>query len=105
MTRVHDLGHARAGDKGNISNISVTAYDAAAWDRLRRDLTAERVAAIFAAIGAGPVTRYELPRLHALNFVIQNALGGGVSRSLSIDPHGKSLSTLMLTIELPEETP
>ncbi|NPD21226.1 AtuA-related protein [Alterinioella nitratireducens] len=104
MTRVHDLGHARAGDKGNTSNISVTAYDAAAWDRLRRDLTAERVAEIFATIGAGPVTRYELPRLHALNFVIQNALGGGVSRSLSIDPHGKSLSALMLTIELPEET-
>lgn len=102
MTRVHDLGHARAGDKGNTSNISVIAYDSAGWKRLRRDLTADRVAETFAAIGAGPVTRYELPRLHALNFVIQNALGGGVSRSLSIDPHGKSLSALMLTIEMPE---
>lgn len=102
MTRVHALGHARAGDKGNISNISVIAYDAAGWERLRRELTAEKVSKTFAAIGAGPVTRYELPRLHALNFVIHNALGGGVSRSLSIDPHGKSLSALMLTIELPK---
>jgi hypothetical protein len=102
MTRVHDLAHARAGDKGNTSNIVVVAYDAAGWERLRRELTAERVAASFSAIGAGPVTRYELPRLAALNFVIENALGGGVSRSLSIDPHGKSLSALMLTIDLPD---
>jgi len=102
MTRVHDLGHARAGDKGNTSNIVVVAYDAAGWERLLRDLTAERVAAAFAPIGAGPVTRYELPRLAALNFVIENALGGGVSRSLSIDSHGKALSALMLTLEMPD---
>ena len=105
MTRVHDLAHARAGDKGNTSNVVVVAYDAEGWRRLLRDLTAERVAATFGAVGAGLVTRYELPKLRAMNFVIENALGGGVSRSLSIDPHGKSLSALMLTIELPEDSP
>lgn len=105
MTLVHALAHARAGDKGNTSNIVVVAYDAPAWERLLRQLTADRVAVAFAPLGAGPVTRYELPRLHALNFVIENALAGGVARSLAIDPHGKSLSALLLTIDLPDEEP
>lgn len=103
MVRVYDLGHSRAGDKGNTSNVSVIAYDEAAWAVLRRHLTAERVRAAYAHLGAGPVTRYELPRLSALNFVIENVLGGGVTRSLAQDMHGKSLSTLILTIELPED--
>lgn len=103
MVLVYDLGHSRAGDKGNTSNVSVIAYDAAAWAVLRRHLTAERVLAAYAHLGAGPVRRYELPRLRALNFVIENALGGGVTRSLAQDMHGKSLSTLMLTIELPDD--
>ena len=99
--RVYDLAHARAGDKGNTSNISVIAYSDEAWQVLRRELTPERVLAHFRHLTAGPVRRYELPQLHALNFVIENALGGGVTRSLAIDPHGKSLSALMLTITLP----
>jgi hypothetical protein len=103
MTRVHDLAHARAGDKGNTSNIVVVAYDVAAWARLSRQLTVARVSDAFGSLGAGPVTRYELPQLHAMNFVVENALAGGVSRSLAIDPHGKSLSALMLWIELPDE--
>lgn len=103
MVLVYDLGHSRAGDKGNTSNVSVIAYDAAAWAVLRRHLTAERVLAAYAHLGANPVRRYELPCLRALNFVIENALGGGVTRSLAQDMHGKSLSTLMLTIELPDD--
>jgi hypothetical protein len=99
--RVYDLGHARAGDKGNTSNISVTAYSEEAWSVLRRELTQDVVLARFRHLGAGPVRRYEMPQLRALNFVIENALGGGVTRSLAIDPHGKSLSALMLTITLP----
>ena len=99
--RVYDLAHARAGDKGNTSNISVVAYSDEAWQVLRRELTPERVLAHFRHLATGPVRRYELPQLRALNFVIENALGGGVTRSLAIDPHGKSLSTLMLTITLP----
>jgi hypothetical protein len=99
--RVYDLAHARAGDKGNTSNISVTAYDQAGFSVLRKELTPEVVLGHFKHLGAGPVRRYELPQLRALNFVIENALGGGVTRSLAIDPHGKSLSALMLTIVLP----
>jgi hypothetical protein len=99
--RVYDLGHARAGDKGNTSNISVTAYSDEAWKVLHRQLTSEIVLAHFMHLTAGPVRRYEVPQLRALNFVIENALGGGVTRSLAIDPHGKSLSALMLTITLP----
>src|SRR3546814_17041439 len=78
------------------------SYDETSWHILRRHLTAERVLAAYAHLGAGPVTRYELPLLRALNFVIENALGGGVTRSLAQDMHGKSLSTLILTIEMPE---
>ena len=102
MPRVYDLGHSRAGDKGDTSNVSVIAYDEAAWEILRRELTAERVMAAYAHIAKGPVTRYELPKLRALNFVIERALGGGVTRSLRQDMHGKSLSTLILTVELPD---
>ena len=99
--KVHALAHARAGDKGNTSNVSVVAYDDAAWKILREQLTVERVMDAYAHIAKGPVTRYELPKLKALNFVIENALGGGVTISLAQDAHGKSLSYLMLDIELP----
>jgi hypothetical protein len=101
MIRVYDLAHSRAGDKGDISNISVIAYDAKGWEILREQLTAERVMKAFAHVAKGPVKRYELPKLQALNFVIDRALGGGVTRSLAQDVHGKSYSNLMLTIELP----
>ena len=101
MIRVYDLGHSRAGDKGDISNISVIAYDEKGWNILRDQLTPERVMQAFAHTAKGPVVRYELPKLRALNFVIDGALGGGVTRSLAQDAHGKSLSSLMLTIELP----
>jgi len=101
MPRVYDLAHSRAGDKGNTSNISVIAYDEAGWKVLREQLTESRVMDAFAHIASGPVTRYELPKLMALNFVIEGALGGGVTRSLAQDAHGKSLSSLMLTIEVP----
>ena len=98
--KVYELGHARAGDKGNTSNVSVIAYDERAWELLRDQLTVERVMAAYSHIAQGPVTRYELPKLRALNFVIENALGGGVTISLAQDAHGKSLSYLMLDIEL-----
>ena len=99
--RVYDLAHCRAGDKGNTSNVSVTAYEETDWAFLRDNLTEERVMAAYAHIAQGPVRRYELPKLKALNFVIDNALGGGVTISLAQDIHGKSLSNVMLTIELP----
>jgi hypothetical protein len=98
--KVYELGHARAGDKGNTSNVSVVAYNDAAWRILREQLSVERVMAAYAHVAKGPVTRYELPKLQALNFVIENALGGGVTISLAQDAHGKSLSYLMLGIDL-----
>ena len=99
--RVYDIAHCRAGDKGNTSNVSVTAYEETDWAFLRDNLTEERVMAAYAHIAKGPVHRYELPNLKAFNFVIENALGGGVTISLAQDIHGKSLSNVMLAIELP----
>jgi len=100
MIRLHDIAHSRAGDKGNTSNISVIAYDAEGWEIIQQHLSIEVVKEAFAHITNGAVFRYELPKLQALNFVIEGALGGGVTRSLAQDPHGKSLSSLMLSITL-----
>jgi hypothetical protein len=101
---VHDLAHARSGDKGNTSNVAVIAYDEAGFEILRTQLTAERVMAAYAHLAEGPVERYELPKLRALNFVIHKALAGGVTRSLRIDPHGKTLSSIVLGIRVPGST-
>ena len=98
MKRVllHKLAHARAGDKGNRSNISVIPYDAGDFDLLREQLTEEVVLDVFRHRGATQVVRYELPNLPAFNFVIDNALEGGVNDALNLDGHGKSLSFLLL---------
>ena len=87
--RLHRLAHARAGDKGNVSDITVIAYEPGDYEFLRAQVTAERVREHFADIAGGPVQRYELPRLHALKFVLHDALGGGVTRTVSLDAHGK----------------
>ncbi|WP_038937087.1 AtuA-related protein [Bradyrhizobium japonicum] len=100
--KLRELAHARAGDKGNISNISVIALEAGDYAFLLEHVTAERVKLHFADIVAGKVERYEMPALGALNFVLHDALGGGVTRSLSLDAHGKSLSSCLLELELPE---
>ena len=101
---LHQLAHARAGDKGDTSNISVWVNDPADYAVVREQLTAERIKAAFPRLIRGTVTRYELPQLQGLNFVMQNALEGGVNTSLNLDSHGKSWSFLLLglTIELPE---
>lgn len=98
MNRVllHKLAHARAGDKGNCSNISVIPYDPANFPLLKRQLTEEVVLNVFRHRGATRVIRYELPKLPAFNFVIENALEGGVNDALNLDGHGKSLSFLLL---------
>jgi hypothetical protein len=100
--RLHQLAHARAGDKGNSCDISVIAYAPGDYEFLREQVTADRVREHFADIVRGPVQRYELPRLHALKFVLHDALGGGVTRTVSLDAHGKSLSSCLLELELPE---
>ena len=93
---LHAIAHGRAGDKGDASNISVIAYRAEAWEAISDQVTVARVLALFAPLGATSVRRYELPNLMALNFVIENALGGGVNASPAVDRHGKTLSFLAL---------
>ena len=98
--KLRQLAHARAGDKGNTSNISLIAYEARDYPMLAREVTAQRVKQHFGAVVKGDVTRYELPGLGALNFVLEDALAGGVTRSLVLDAHGKSLSSLLLDLDI-----
>ena len=103
---VHAIAHGRAGDKGDTSNVSVIAYRPEAWPHLLEQVTEEKVLAAFAHLGVTRCRRYELPNLRALNFVIENALQGGVNFSLGLDRHGKTLSFLLLgevEVEVPEE--
>jgi hypothetical protein len=100
--KLRAIAHSRTGDKGDTSNISVIAYRDEDYPLLVEHVTAERVKAHFAGSVYGEVTRYELPRIGALNFVLRKALGGGVTRSLALDAHGKSLSSALLDLELPD---
>jgi hypothetical protein len=100
--QLHALAHSRAGDKGDISDLSVIAYHPDDYAFLAKHVTAVRVKAHFADIVRGSVERYEVPALHALKFVMNHALGGGVTRTLNLDIHGKSLSSSLLELELPE---
>lgn len=99
-TLLYDLAHARTGDKGNRVNISVIAHDPAHWEQLVQEVTADRVAEHFAARQPTAVTRYLLPKLHAMNFVLDDVLDGGVNDSLNLDMHGKSLSYHLLTMKI-----
>ena len=92
--------HCRSGDKGNTSNISVIAYAPELYLCIKDQLTEARFRDFYAGVVTGPVTRYPVDGLHALNFVAEGALGGGVSRSLCLDNYGKSLSARILAFEL-----
>ena len=89
--KLRDIAHSRTGDKGNISNISVIAFDAKLYPLLCSQVTAERVKALFAGIVMGEVVRYELPNLGAVNFLIQGLLGEGATSSLRLDAQAKAL--------------
>lgn len=101
--KLGEIAHSRAGDKGDTVNISVIAYDPDQYRRLERHVTADRVRERFREIVAGDVVRYELPHIGALNFVMRKALGGGVTRTLAIDIHGKALSAAILDLDLPDQ--
>ncbi|MBP8692096.1 MAG: hypothetical protein KBI20_07580 [Sedimentibacter sp.] len=98
--KLWDIAHSRTGDKGNISNLSLIVYDMENYEMIKEKVTAEAVKNHFKDIVKGEVVRYELPQLGALNFVMYDALGGGVTRSLSLDKHGKSLSSFLLEMEI-----
>lgn len=99
------LAHARSGDKGDTANIGVIALRPEYYPVLVDQLTTERVKRHFEGICFGEVERFELPNIHALNFLLHNALGGGGTVSLRTDAQGKTLSTAMLrmNVEVPEE--
>ena len=94
------VAHTRSGDKGNTSNVMVIAYEPELYPHLKEQLTAERFKGFYAGVVNGPVTRYEVDGLETLNFVAQEALGGGVSRSLCLDNYGKALSSLILGFQM-----
>ena len=98
------VAHTRSGDKGDISNTSVIAYDAAFYRYLKAQLTAQAFKSLYGGVVAGKVERFEADGLQVLNFVAHGALGGGVSRSLALDNYGKALASAVLRfeVELPQ---
>ncbi len=100
-----DLAHARSGDKGDTANVGVMAYEPDDYDLLKELLTPQRVKEHFGPMVKGPVERFELPNLHALNFLLHGALDGGGTVSLMTDAQGKVFSTALLRmeVEVPEE--
>ncbi len=98
--QLRHLAHTRTGDKGNRSTLTVIAYDARDFARLEAQLTSQRVQAHYHGIVQGRVERFALPQLGALQFVLHEALAGGVTRSLALDAHGKCLSSHLLTLEI-----
>lgn len=97
---LRDIAHLRTGDKGDISQIAVFAYDPEHYPLLERQVTPARVAGHLGALPIAAIRRYELPALGALNFVIEGALQGGVTRSLALDAHGKTLGAQLLDLAL-----
>ena len=102
---LYAMAHARSGDKGDGSNVGVLAYDDRGYELLRRWMTTERVKAHFAGIVRGDVERFELPNLRALNFILNDSLGGSGSSSLKTDAQGKThaMAMLRMEVEVPDD--
>ncbi|AUD02651.1 AtuA-related protein [Spirosoma pollinicola] len=98
--KLYKLAHSRAGDKGNTLTLSLIPYNDEDYALLCTQVTAESVKNHLRDIVSGEVTRYEMPNLPALQFVCQQALTGGVTTSLTMDPHGKTLSYALLEMEI-----
>ena len=98
--KLWEIAHSRTGDKGNISNISLIVYDKKDYDIIREKVTADKVKKWFGDQIKGEVERYELPQLGAINFVLHDALGGGVTSSVSLDKHGKTMSSFLLDMQI-----
>lgn len=103
--KLSEMAYARSGDKGDASNVGIVAYNKHGFDLLKNVLTTERVKEHFSEICKGEVTRYEVPNLLALNFILHDSLGGGGSESLKTDAQGKThgLGLLQMEIEAPED--
>lgn len=105
--RLVEIVHGKSGDKGNTANAGLIAYDPAYYPILLEQVTAERVRAYLGPWITGEVTRYELPKLSAVNFVITGALGGGGTRSLRVDSLAKDMAAILMRMEVdvPEDSP
>lgn len=99
-TPLYELAHARTGDKGDRSNISVIAFRDELYPLLEEQLTEAVVAGVFADRKPAAVRRYLLPRLSAMNFVLDGVLDGGVNDSLNLDAHGKALAFRLLEVRI-----
>ena len=99
--KLHDIAIARSGDKGNRATLSVIAINKAHYPVLEHMLSVAAVQAHYAGIVQGDVHRYLLPHLGAVHLVMDQALGGGVTRSLALDAHGKALSSAILNLPIP----
>lgn len=98
--KLREIAHSRGGDKGDISNLSLIPYHESDYEKLKEKVTAEMVKEYFSELCHGEVTRYEVPGICALNFVMDKALGGGVLKSLAQDKHGKTYSAALLEMEI-----
>jgi hypothetical protein len=101
--KILNIAHGRSGDKGDAANIGIIANDDKGYDIIKKYLTAEKVKKHFEGICFGPVERYELPNLRALNFLLNNTLGGGGTVSLKLDAQGKTLAAALLRMEIETE--
>jgi hypothetical protein len=102
--RLLDIAHGRSGDKGDAANVGIIAYDEEGYAIIKKYLTKERVKKHFEGICFGEVERYELPNLRALNFILNNTLGGGGTVSLKHDAQGKTLAAALLRMEIEIES-
>lgn len=98
--KLWDIAHVRTGDKGNISNISVTVYDKGDFELIQEKLTPKSLKEWYGNQVKGKILRYELPQLGALNFVMYDALSGGVTSSTALDKHGKTLGAYLLEMPI-----
>jgi len=103
--RIVDLAHGRSGDKGDVCNVGLIAYDAPGYEILCREVTAQRVREHFGDLVKGEVSRYEMPGVRALNFVCRGALNGGGTLSLRSDHLGKVMYAWLLRMEIETEQP
>lgn len=98
--QLKDICHGRSGDKGDAANIGLIAYNKEDYALIEREVTAEKVKEFFTGICEGTVERYEMPNINALNFVLNNTLGGGGTVSLKLDAQGKTLASALLKMEI-----
>jgi hypothetical protein len=100
--QVKDVAYARSGDKGDVVNVGVLAFDDAAYERLKRTLTPDRIKSHFGEWVKGEVDVFPMPNLNGFNLLLHNALGGGATKTLRYDVTGKAFSTAVLRMELAE---